>query len=470
MLFWVERILPLMEAAESLETERDLFVLRRGKKMTSRGLLAGISTILLLALVCGDLAAAELASVNGESVTAEEFLRQFRAVSGAGEALEKTLEGKKDFLERLIAKHLLSQCIHERGWDQDSTYDVFLMDFARGEYLQALYREAIPECATSGFLSPPELMSRAKIYVDSLQKAYNLTVDESAVILMADRSIVRHVDKDDTQSQHEVTWSSLFTDEEKEMVAASFLNGHITIGEVAQAVDEMPLFARPTKGDPDGIAANIKHFGRGRIFEHEFNKLGLENQPYFREKMQNKREEYVLMDLFRALRDTSRVTREEVQEYYETHRDDYVTQTVINLALMSFDSEDVAIQAAQRISEGEDFESVAIDFSVFSGSETGYDTTGFIDKSKMPVMFDAIWEKEIGGTAGPVYETDRWSVGKLLGRQDPRLLSLEEAAPMIEDTLRFLKADGAFAGFIEDLRSKAEINIDYDALAALELP
>ena len=414
---------------------------------------------------------AEVATVNGEAITSDELRMDFRIASTGGEGAvpDTTPEGKKEFLDRVIAKHLLSQYFSARGWDTLSYWDTLLLEYNRGQYLQSLYYEAIPEARAPGLVEVTKLMELSRTYVDSLQKSYHLVADEKAVVFMGDRSVVRQMDTGDKHSQPPLVWHDLFTDEEKAMPVAMFLNGELTLGEFAATVDKMPPFARPTGGNTDQIALTVESLGRDKIFEAEFFKLGLENKPFFRDKARKKLEEFILNDMFTAMQETVTVRQDEVAEYYETHRDEYMTVPLISLAVMSFDSVDVARRAAKKLEEGGDFESVAVSFSIYSGSEAGFDTTGFISRDKMMPLFDAIWEKEIGATAGPVYMDDQWNIGKLLGRQDPRLLGLEEATPMVAERLRFLKADEAFAGLIAELRSKAKIVIHDEVLEALVL-
>jgi parvulin-like peptidyl-prolyl isomerase len=431
---------------------------------------AGILFLLLLGFDVGVSSGAEIAKVNDEVITSEELIQDYRIASAAPQAPDATSEGKREFLDRVIAKHLLSQHFHARGWDTLSYWDTLLVEYYRGQHIQALYHEAIPESRVAGSIEVTKLLELSRQYVDSLQKAYHLVVDEKAVVFIGDRSVVRRVDPKDKDAQPRVAWSELFTEEEKEMPAATLLDAVLTIGELVESIEKMPAFARPTGGITDQIALTIEHFGREKILELEFNKRGLRDQPFFRNLVKKKREEAILNELFMGMQDSSTVTEEAVKEYYEAHRDDFVTQPVINLAVMTFGSEDVARQAARKLEEGEDFESVAVNFSIYSGSETGFDTTGFIDRGKATALFDAIWEKEIGSTAGPVAVGDEWKVVKLLARQDPRLLGLEEATPMIMDRLKFLKADEAFAGLIEELRSKAKIEIDQKALEAVAFP
>ncbi|MBN1504290.1 MAG: peptidyl-prolyl cis-trans isomerase, partial [Candidatus Eisenbacteria bacterium] len=248
------------------------------------------------------------------------------------------------------------------------------------------------------------------------------------------------------------------------------LGGELTLGEFAEQVDRRPPFVRPVGGNTDDIVLTIEDLGREKVYELEFNKLGLRDKPFFRNLVRKKREELILSQLFVAIQDTVTITREEVEEHYEANRDAFMTAPVINLAVMTFDSVNVARRAAKQLEEGRDFESVAVDFSIYSGSETGFDTTGFITKDKAVALFEALWETPIGSTAGPILDSRRWKVAKLLARQDPRLLNLEEATPMIVERLGFMKADVAFAALIEDLRSKASIAVNEEALRAVVLP
>ena len=447
--------------------------------MKSRHCFWFAGAVLLLLGLCfsaGVSSGAEVATVNGEVITSEELVMNFRVAStgGDGSVPDTTLEGKKEFLDRVIAKHLLSQHFRAMGWDTLSYWDSLLVDYYRGQYLQALYHHAIPEARVPGSVEVPELMELSKAYVDSLEKAYHLTVDENAVIFIGDRSVVRQMDtageRSHLDSQPRLVWSELFTDEEKKMPVARLLGGVLTLGEFAEQVDRRPPFARPTGGNTDQIVLTIESLGRDKMFELEFDKLGLRDKPFFRDLARKKREELILSQLFAALQETTTVTQEEVKEHYDTHRDDFMTVPLIKLAVMSFDSVDVARQAAKKLEEGRDFESVAVDFSIYSGTEAGFDTTGYVSKDKAQGLFDSLWEKEIGSTAGPVAEAGHWKIGKLLARLDPRLLSLEEATPMIVERLNFLKADEDFAAMIDGLRSKASIVVNEEALRAVVLP
>jgi peptidyl-prolyl cis-trans isomerase C len=416
-----------------------------------------------------------LARVNGDSITVNELLKAYRLAATANQGPENTPEGKEEFLERVISTRLLSQYFRDTGLyafvDTTPAYRDLIEEYKRGQYIQALYQEAIPEARDVGLADFKTLMELSRAYVDSLQKAYNLQVDEKAVTFIADRSVVRGMQPKGEQSHGEpqVYWPDLFTEEEKEMVGARFLDGVVTIGEFVDSIEELPPFARPTGGNSDQIAITLEHFAREKVIEHEFYKLHLEDQPYFRGLVQKKKEELLLDDMFTAMKKASTVTEEEVREYYEKHRDDFVTQPLISLAVMTFDSEDVARRAAERVSQGQDFASVAIDFSAYSGSESGYDTTGYISRDKSTPLFDAIWEKEIGATAGPIQTMEGWKVAKLLGRLDQRLLSLEEATPMVVDKVKFVKANQGLEKLLADLRSAATVEINHAALEAVEL-
>jgi peptidyl-prolyl cis-trans isomerase C len=317
------------------------------------------------------------------------------------------------------------------------------------------------------------LIEPSRKFVDSLMTAYDVRLQQDAIALLSNKSVgLVKTARTDREGLLIFRWSPLFTDEEKRLVAAAFLGDELTVGEFAAEVDKMPRFARPMAGNFTQISDIVEQLVREEIFRDEFEKRKLRNQAWFMERMASKKEELMADLLFSVMSDTCAITEEEMKRYYEEHRDNFVTLTVIKLATIIVESEDLAKEISRKISGGKSFESVAVDFSVYSSSELGYDTTDFIPRSKWPSVYDAIWDKRIGEVAGPVYlpEDNVWVMAKLLARQDPRLLSFEEAVPMISERLKLVKADDAVVRLISELRDKAGVKIDYDALEKLELP
>jgi peptidyl-prolyl cis-trans isomerase C len=417
--------------------------------------------------------ATELARVGDYIITTDEFIEEFRVGSVRHDAPEKTLEGRKEFLDRLIAKHLLSYYFHSRGWDTFSTplTDSILALYEEPLYLQALYIDGIPETSRPWEVGGKKLVDLAKLFVDSLLSTYDVKVDEKAIIFIVDKSRARmKAAPADTEGNVLLEWGEVFTDEEKKLVAATCLVGTVTIGEFVAHVEKMPPFVRPAPGNSDQIVLTVEQIVQNKIFKYEFDKRNLWKQKWFQDRMTNKREGLVAGWMFHQIADTVSVAEEEAKSYYEKHIDYFRTFPLINVAMISLQSEEVAREIKRRIDEGEDFESVAVDFSVYTRSKTGYDTTGFIGSSEYPELFDAIWDKGVGEVAGPVFEHDLWIVAKLLGRKDTRLLSFGEAEPIVVSNMRFLKADQALADLIGDLRAKVPVKINEEVLQALELP
>jgi peptidyl-prolyl cis-trans isomerase C len=435
----------------------------------------------------------ELARVGEEVITSEEFLESFRLSSYDKLPPERTQEGKREFLDRLVSKHLLSQYFSSIGWDTMRIWDELLVNqYAESIYIQALYQDAIPEVKEPWTSDAQTLAKLGKQFADSLVSAYELWVSEEAVTLLAEKSIVpmkeaqdreeeEHGEKEHAAESHKhedepkdtrpvFSWSELFTDEEKKVVAATFLNGALTVGDFAEGVDHMPAMVRPTGGNSEQIAVTVQHFGQQEIVRSEFEKRNLGQQAWFRARVKNRREAVMGSELFGMLTDSSRVTEEEARAYYEDHRDYYWTVPLISAAAIFVESEEVARRIEKKILEGEEFESVAVDFSVYSSSETGYDTTGFFRKDLYPALYDAIWDKEIGTVSGAVEHQGAWVVGKLLARYDSRLLSFEEAVPRVASRLKQLKANEALANLLQELKTDFGVEVYEEALEALVLP
>lgn len=417
--------------------------------------------------------AVELARVGSDVITSDQFIEDWRYVAPLRETPDTTFQGKKDFLDAMIAKRLLSHYFRSRSWDTLAVWGQVLAEYEKSIYIQALYRDALPEAREPWKSNAVTLAGLGMKFVDSLYAAYNVKVEEKTVIFIADKSVgLLKTAPTDKQGRPIVRWSQLFTDEEKKLPVAVFTGGQFTIGQFATEVDNTPSFARPTAGNSDEIVDTIELMAREGVFKVEFEKRNLRQQPWFVERITNKREELIADQMFSQMTDTSTVTKDEVTTFFDEHRDDFITQMLIKVALITVGSESVAEEAVKRIADGESFESVAVDLSVYTSSPTGFDTTDFIDGSQMPVVYSAIADKKIGEVTGPVHDSEQyaWHVVKLLGRESPRLLSLEEATPMMVERFKMLKADKGVARLIEELRSKENVTANYELLDTLELP
>ena len=441
--------------------------------MRSQISLVVAALFLFVALSCSVSNAVELARVGNDVITSEEFLDNLKYVMQTSEAPEGTLEGRKEFLDRIIAKHLLSGYFHSRGWDTLSAWNYVLLLYEKSIYIQALYIDAIPGADKPSAANSATLRELALKFVDSLTTAYSIRLDEDAITLVSAKSSgVLKTARTDSHGDLIFRWSEIFTDEEKKLPVATFAGGQMTIGECVAQLDRMPGFAKPMAGNSEQISGSVEQLARDKVLAHEFEKRNLRKQPWFVERMTNKREELIADEMFTAMSDTCTVTEEEARQYYEQNRDGFVTPTRIKVATITVGSEEVAKEIGKRISEGESFESLAVDFSVYTSNPLGYDTTDFIDMAKWPAVYEATWDKQIGEVVGPLHllEADSWVIVKLLVRENTRLLSFEEAAPMIVERLQSIRADAAVAKLIDELRAKVPVKIDYETLEKLELP
>jgi peptidyl-prolyl cis-trans isomerase C len=444
----------------------------RIESMMSRIVSTILTLLLCLAFWCAIASADELARVEDSVITSDEFLEECQFALMGRYAPEKSPEGKREFLDRLISKRLLSSYFHSQGWDTIPRWDAVLAEYSQFLYLQAIYRDEFWEARNLKIVADlPAFQQRCMLFADSLVAAYGIEADKTAVALMADRTLkpMKEAPKDE-HGQPVLSWVGLFTDEEKAMTAATLSGGKITIGEFLEKIGKEPAFARPTGGNTDEITLAIEHMGKDKVYALEFERRNLGQQDWYRERMHEKREELILMDFFRQVGDTCTVTEEEMRSYYEENTDDFRTSPLIKVATIRVESLGIARKIAEKIEEGQDFESVAVDFSVYSITESPIDTVGFVDRSGLDEVFTAIWDREIGTVVGPIFERNSWTIAKLIDREEMRLLSYEEARQRIEERLRLRKSDAAFAGFLEELRAQADVEIDYEALDALELP
>jgi len=289
--------------------------------MKLRFLVLVVAVLSLTSLINSTSGAVELARVGKQAITSEEFLDDWKFAAAGRQTPDTTLDGKKEFLERIISRHLLSQYFLSKGSDTVTYWDNVLREYEKSIYIQALYRDAIPEVGRPG-KDMMALWQLGKKFVDSLTTAYALTPNDKAGALMATKSIglLKSAPRD-REGSAMFNWGSLFTEDEKKLPAATFTGGAMTIGELSREIDGSPPFARPTAGNYDEIVETIKSFGRERVFKEEFDKRNLSKQPWFMERMKSKKDELIANGFFQAISDTCTVREGEVKKYYEDHRD-----------------------------------------------------------------------------------------------------------------------------------------------------
>ena len=156
------------------------------------------------------------------------------------------------------------------------------------------------------------------------------------------------------------------------------------------------------------------------------------------------------------------VTPEEIKAYYEAHKNTMYDRTGLHMALLVYHpNANAAALAAQIRSGAVSFEEVTRKYSIAPNKENGGDM-GPIEWDKLNPEWEARLAKMKPGDVTDIFELQgRKAQVRLFrpGGGEAKLLTFEQARPMIDGILRQPKAMERFEDYTNQLRSRAVIDI-----------
>ena len=154
------------------------------------------------------------------------------------------------------------------------------------------------------------------------------------------------------------------------------------------------------------------------------------------------------------------VSEDDIQEYYERNREEYVRERKVSLGLILLPPEEDAGGLAQRISAGDiSFEDAAVQYSIGPGKEQG-GSIGNLTWSEIGLDWKAALEGvEVDGVSDPFAIGRRKAILKLIGEQAGDIRPLEEVRIEISEALRQPTYTRLYDEFMTRLKDKAIIDI-----------
>ena len=168
--------------------------------------------------------------------------------------------------------------------------------------------------------------------------------------------------------------------------------------------------------------------------------------------------------LKREVIDRIAVSREEVEKYYEEHRDQFRKPEEVRVRQIVTKTEEEAEKLRKMILRGASFEELARQHSLGPEAQKGGDL-GYFPRGRMPPAIEEacfkLWSSHVSRVAASPYG---FHLFQLVDRRPARELTLEEAGREIERKLVDEKTREAETYYIRSLREKASIQRDLSLL------
>ncbi len=169
----------------------------------------------------------------------------------------------------------------------------------------------------------------------------------------------------------------------------------------------------------------------------------------------------------KAVNESIIVTENELLDYYVAHQKDFEKKRQVRALHIMVETEDEALDLHKKLKKkGNKFDDFARRFSLGPESSQGGDM-GYFERGQMPEAFDVVFDLKKGRRSQVIKSNYGYHIFKVMDIIDPKKLSFEEARPAIKKIVLEQRQEKAFKSWVSNLKRKADIKINHEALEAI---
>ena len=277
------------------------------------------------------------------------------------------------------------------------------------------------------------------------------------------------------------------TQQQAAQVLVSIGDKRITLGEFADRLGNQSPYLRARYNSPERRREFLDNMVRFELLAREAEKRGYDKS----EEVATVRKQSMVQQMMQDLFETggiklSDVGDQEIKAYYDAHPAEFDKPAQLRASHILFKDRAAADKALQQLKADpkdiELFRKLAAEHSQDAATKTSggdlrffsatRDASGESDSIERPEALRraAFSLKEIGDLYPEPVQSERgFHVVKLTGRREALKRSLEDSRRMIQNKLWREKREAAIEKFVSDLRSKADVQENADALAKVRV-
>jgi peptidyl-prolyl cis-trans isomerase C len=246
-----------------------------------------------------------------------------------------------------------------------------------------------------------------------------------------------------------------------ETILATFSGQTITLGEFDQLWEEVPEEYKLQLDKSMVLDQMISE----KLLIQEAIIMGLEEDNDVLEQVK-KMTEQILVQVFieKEILDKVDANEEEVLDYYEQNKDSFTEKEQVHLYNILLETEEEAQNILEQLKAGEDFSEIAIEKSTGPSAAQGGDLDYVAKGTIIPEIEEVIFALELEELSEVVKTDFGFHILKITEKKAETVKTLEEVREEIVQTLLPEKQKEAFENLLEELKGKAEIEINEEAL------
>jgi peptidyl-prolyl cis-trans isomerase C len=255
---------------------------------------------------------------------------------------------------------------------------------------------------------------------------------------------------------------------EKELVRIN--DRVITLKEFEQEMEQLPPYLKTLMIDEKGKREFLQTLIERELLLQEGIKKGIDREERILAKVEQFRQGLIIESLMEELcAGKDAVSDEEVEAYYRENKERYSLGERVRVRHIMVKTREEAEDIQQRLQQGEDFITLARQYSIWptkkKGGDLGYIGRGMVDKSFEQAAFAL---KRPGELSDIVKTKLGFHLIRFEDRKEPRQLDFSEVQEETRKFLREKKRREILSAHLQDLREGSQIIINEELLAPEE--
>lgn len=247
----------------------------------------------------------------------------------------------------------------------------------------------------------------------------------------------------------------------------------ITAQEVLEALDALPDWMQESLRDPAKKEAFLKQYVAEELLFRKAKKLAFDKDPQIRLQADRALRQLLVRKVLESeFRDKVRISDEDIDLYYQAHRDRYQQRESYKIRFMRIPKDQVE-EVQKALHRGEDFASLARTRSLDEASRArggevqewiveGLDPTGLGDPARLWEALSALGKP---GIAGPLDTPQGSFLFEIVDHRPRRALPFEEAKMKAKADLYQERVEKAYQDLVSQALSASDVQIFPEALS-----
>ena len=301
---------------------------------------------------------------------------------------------------------------------------------------------------------------------DSIFEAANIKINEETAEFILDKVETLYPDVIGGKPFRKNTFNpDDLAQYERNMILATYVDGEVTLGNYLRQTATWEDMERPPFSEIDQLRKAIFQLKLMDLLLAEARRAKLDETDDFKDATRFFKDQLMAAKMVEIItEERSYVSDEEVISHYQANKDKYVIPQKIHLQEIYLNSEVDADEIYEKLNNGEDFETLAGEYTERPAMKEKKGDLGFIADYNYPTLFQRAERLEIGEYSEPFPVGDGWSIVKPIEVQEVQAKSFEEVARQIKAELEDKKREHAVDRWLAENEDKYPVKVDYDLI------